>query len=226
MRVGSDRIGSESHSCVETADLFPLLRSPSGKPRFLAKYEHIDCGSGHGIEYAAYDWDSTVPFYQENLRTALHRKGVMPREDVEPTIWNFKTSGRTISLPYCWHSAVDSWAAAHLCSVDAYDLSGDDMRFLSTRTNFPDLETIAHAVLHAQAKDISSARGYCADLKTATSLVQLMPASYIFASGDLKTTPVADNKETVALSTSDSTLKFELVTMQGRWLIANFVVEH
>jgi hypothetical protein len=163
--------------------------------------------------------------FTANLQTILHREGVMPRETVDPAIWKFTTSGTTVTLPYCWHSAVDGSAAALLCSVDSYDMSRDEIRFLNTRTNYPDLETVAQAIKHAQARDPLAVRGYCATAEAATALVQFMPASYIFASEGLKTIPGTDNKETVALSTNDFTLKFELMKMQGRWLVSHFTIE-
>jgi hypothetical protein len=223
LRVGSDPV--QPRSCVNSSDIFPLQRGPSGKPRFLAKYEHIDCGSGHGVEYAAFEWDAKQTFYYENVQMVMHRERVWPREDVDPSIWNFKTNGAVITIPYCWHSAVDSWAAAHLCSVDSYDVSGDTLRFVGTKTNYPDLETVALVAKHGQARDEVAVRGYCADDKVAMALVQIMPASHIFAVEGLKTTPTGVGKENVALSTNDFTLSFDLVKAQERWVVSRFTIE-
>jgi hypothetical protein len=222
IRVGSDPV--TRRSCVNTADIFPLQRSPSGTPRFLAKYEHIDCGSGHGVEYVAFQWDAKWPFYYENLEMILRREGVLPRENVDPSIWSFRTTGTTITLPYCWHSAVDSWAAAHMCNVDSYDVSGDQIRFIGTRSNYPDLETVAMVIKHAQSRDSFALRGYCVDPQAVTMVVQLVPASFIFAVDGLETIPTGDGKETVELSTNDSTLTFDLVQVQGRWLLSRFAI--
>jgi len=120
--------------------------------------------------------------------------------------------------------AVDSWAAAHLCSTDSYDVSGDSVRFIGTKTNYPDLETVALVIKHGQARDTLALRGYCADDNVATAVVQLMPASYIFAVEGLKTTPTGDGKDTVALSTNDFTLTFDLMTTRERWLVSRFTV--
>ena len=159
MRIGeNDPAVFDPRDCIWKVDVFPLQRSPSGKPRFLAKYENIACGSGWSVGYVAYDWDG-----MKELRMILHRDGVMPREDVDPAIWKFTTSGATITLPYCWHSAVDSRAAAHLCSIDSYDVTADDVRFIGTRTNYPDLEVIAKVIKYAQERDDLDVRAYCAD---------------------------------------------------------------
>jgi hypothetical protein len=88
-----------------------------------------------------------------------------------------------------------------------------------------DFETVAQANKHAQAKEVLALRGYCVDADTAIAIVQVMPASYIFAVEGLRTTPTGKDKETVALSTNEVQLTFDLVKVQGRWLVSGFMAE-
>ena len=82
-------------------------------------------------------------------------------------------------LPYCEDSAVDLYVDALLCSVDTYDLSGDIVRFISSETNRPDLETVAKVVQYADARDYESVLAYSASSQVARQMVAEMPPGVV-----------------------------------------------
>ena len=231
-QVGTDSFRWEEHVSDEQLAIFPLERGPSNEPRFLARFEHVSCGDGQeGIDYAAYQWDSS---WTGNLQTILHQAGVLSGEgmfdEVESpgsqakhitvsAIGKLEASGKSISLPYCWHSAVDTYVWATLCSVDTYDLSADRVRFIGRSTNRPDLETVARAIEYAQARDLAAILAYTADGKIAVSLVQDIPPE-VFCSSLTLSHP-APNKEEIEMEDGRA-FKFEVAKFQGRWVVTEF----
>lgn len=59
-------------------DLVPLSQSPSGKPRFLARFRFVVCGSGVGMAYYAYQWD---PQTVEQLEEIIQLEGDVSQFD-------------------------------------------------------------------------------------------------------------------------------------------------
>jgi len=231
-QVGTDSFRWAEHVSDERLTIFPLERGPFNEPRFLARFEHVSCGDGQtGIDYTAYQWDSS---WTGNLQTIVRQAGVLSGEGMfdeiqspgsqakhitVPAIGKLETSGKVISLPYCWFSAVDTYVQATLCSVDTYDLSGDTVRFVGRRTNRPDLETIARAIEYAQARDLSATLAYSADPKVAASLVQEIPPKLFCSS--LTLSHIAPNKERIEME-DDRALRFEIAERQGRWVVTGF----
>lgn len=233
-QIDIDRFRSrERHGFDEKLEIYPLMSGPSGKPRFLSKFEESAClGDGStSIDYTAFEWN---PVSIGRLNVILHQKGVRsgegmfdeaqspgtsPKHIEVPDIGELETSEKIISLPYCWHSAVDTYVRATLCSVDAYDVSGEDVRFVSRTTNRPDLETIARVIQFAQARELPAIIGYTADAKIAASLIAQIP-EYVFSSGVLVTQTGPDREEVQVVD--GVILKFGLIKLRGRWLIDSF----
>ncbi len=218
-QVKTDRYRWEEQVAAEEFRLHPLLRGASGKARFLSEFHHIGCGGGQpAVDYTAYEWD---PSGTGDLRAVLHREGV-ESGITEPAIGRLETTGGVITLPYCWRSAVDDgsvWAA--LCSVDTYDISGDEARFIGTRTNRPDLEAVARVIQHAQLRDYRAVLAYSGSQRVARSLVELMPPNV--HSAGVNVTPLGPGKEAVELS-DDLQIKFVLESRDGQWLVVDFAV--
>jgi hypothetical protein len=67
-----------------------------------------------------------------------------------------------ITIPYCWFSAIDTWDNPSMCAADIYDLSHDDVRFVSRAVNRPDLLPIAKALEYVSKHDYPAVLAYCA----------------------------------------------------------------
>lgn len=157
-RVGIDDVRFGRHSATQTLELYALDRGPSGRPRFLVKIEQIDCGSGWGVEYSAYEWDPTESFSTgSNLHEVISRKGIALQK-ADRVQFRLNTFGKTIELPYCWYSVMDTSGVPDLCTIDRYDVSGDNVRFVNSTTNQPDLETVSRVIEYAQKKDLPPPR--------------------------------------------------------------------
>jgi hypothetical protein len=217
-RVGGDDERWGEHNSDESVELYELARGPSKLPRFLSKSSHVSCGDGQtGIEYVGYEWN---PSSTGDLHEVLSRKGAVSGE-VFPVIGKLETKGPKITLPYCWWSAIDSSVWATLCSVDTYDLSGDYVRFLSTSTNRPDLETVAKVIEYAQARDLRAVMSYSASQTVANKLVELMPP-FVFNAGGFYSEPARD-RETIDIEDGEH-LRFALERRNGRWLVVQFAL--
>jgi hypothetical protein len=128
------------------------------------------------------------------------------------------TTGKTIQLPYCFFSAVDTWDNPTLCAADSFDLSGDDPRFIGRIYNSPDLVVVNNAIQHAQARDYLALRGYCAFDAVARKLVREMPP-YLFAEA-LETHKANPTREKVVFN--EGAVYFNLVKRQGEWRLESF----
>jgi hypothetical protein len=159
--VGSDEEGlADGQAPRSTLSLFALHRAPSGNARFLAIFGHIGCAGSTGIAYDAREWD---PEGMPDLAQIIKQSGSFGLEDVRgfPRIGHLKTDGPRVTLPYCWFSPIDTWDNPSLCAVDAYDLSGDDVKFISRVYNRPDLLPVAKAIEYAQQHDYAALLAYC-----------------------------------------------------------------
>jgi hypothetical protein len=218
VRVESDENRWAEHNSNENMEVYPLERGPSKLARFLAKSSHVSCGDGQtGVEYVGYEWN---PAWTGTIAKVLRRKGAVSGE-IFPAIGKLQTTGSRITLPYCWWSAVDSSVWATLCSVDTYDVSGDQVRFMGTETNRPDLETVAKVIEYSQNRDFQAVLAYSASESVAKTLVALMPPSVYNAGGNLE--PPVGNLQTVDLENSDH-LRFVLEKRGGRWVVVRFML--
>jgi len=227
-----DSFRAEPAQTYEQLELFPLERGPAKRARFLAVSSYAGCGSGVGISYHAYEWD---PQDYGDLSEFIKIEGSVSQE--EPTdsrlperwrpdafnpIGELRTTGPLITLPYCWHSAIDTWNNPSLCAVDSYDLSGDRVRFASTAYNRPDLVPIAKAIQYAQARDYPAVRAYCASPDVARQIVgNVQP--YVFGEA-IEVKRIGALKERVELGYRQSCL-FEVEKRGTRWLVVSFQMD-
>lgn len=205
----------------QRVEVYSIQRGPSELARFLSRSDEISCGDGiTGLAWRAYEWNAAGT---GSLETVLERTGVEKRDDDPPyqAIGKLQTTGARITLPYCEDSAVDLYVDALLCSVDTYDLSGNDVRFLSTETNRPDLETVAKAVQYADARDYEAVRAYSASPQVARKMVEEMPPG-IYGNGSGEDyPPIRGDRQTIDIGG----LHFALEKRDGRWLVTQFTLD-
>jgi hypothetical protein len=217
-QVGEDDFRWDAPHADQQMVVYPLQRGPSGLARFLARFSQISCGDGiTGIGYDAYQWNPTSV---GSLDLILERKGAASRGDFPKygTIGKLVTSGPRITLPYCEWSALDMTPDALLCSVDTYDVSGNVVRFVSTQTNRPDLETVAKAIRYAEDRDYRAVLAYSASPAVARKMVDLMPpAVYGNASGE-DYPPIRGNTQAIDIEG----LHFALEKRDQEWVITQF----
>jgi hypothetical protein len=200
--------------------LHPLQRGPAGRPRFLANFTVFGCAGSYGGQYDAEEWNpdgfgSLVQIIQQDAAWGL------VIDDPLAGIGTLKTDGPTVTLPYCWFSAIDWWDNPTLCAVDSYDLSGDSVRFIGRVSNQPDLLAVAKAIEYARAHDVPALAGYCVSDDVANDLARDMPAR-VFGVG-LQVTAEGDGRERVELE-SFAVYRFEVERVGKRWLVASFRV--
>ncbi len=135
-----------------------------------------------------------------------------------PTIGKLRTDGPVIDLPYCWWSAIDTWDNPSMCAVDRYDLSGNEVRFISRRVNRPDLLPIAKAAKYAEDRDIPAVRAYCASDAVARRLVESAPNRLFEV--DVKVKP--HGAEHKLVYEDGGGYRFIVVKRGDRWLIEDF----
>ena len=133
----------------------------------------------------------------------------------------FRSEDALITLPFCWFSPIDTWDNPSMCAVDTYNVSGDQVRFVSRAVNRPDLLPIAKVIEHAEHRDYPAVLAYCASAEVAQKLVADIPPS-LFAE-DLRVTRVSDAKQQVQLG--PNSYRFEVEKRNGRWLIVSFSEE-
>jgi len=217
--VDSDYEFSNDAVPETSLDLYALHRGPSGKARFLAEVTGGGCaGFNIGVTYDAREWDPTG---YGHVKQIIDQSGSlrMSDEDSEfPSIGKLQTRGPAITLPYCWFSAIDTWHHATLCAVDTYDLSGNQVKFLSREYNRPDLLPIATTIEYAQKRDYPAVRAYCASDDVAHSLVRDIPP--FFFAMDLQVTRTGEGKEHVEMA--ESKYRFDVEKRGGRWLVVAF----
>jgi hypothetical protein len=202
----------------EELEISSLYEGPARRARFLAHYTFEGCGDvPRGIAYKGYEWE---PAWTGKMRLILDREGTLSGA-LYPTIGEMHISGKRITLPYCWWSAVDESVWASLCSVDEYDFSDDLVKFLGTQTNRPDLEAVARAIEYGERRDVSALLGYAIDARAANEIAENMPA-YVYP--DVVTvTQISDVRETITLG-DGPVLHFTLIKRGDQWLIESLVV--
>ncbi len=217
--VGSDDVSVEQESARSLIDLFELHRGPSGNARFLARIEPFGCAGSIGVVYNAVEWN---PERIGRLEQIIHQEGSLGLDDnVEgfPQIGELRTESSLIALPYCWFSAIDTWDNPSLCAVDAYDLSGDNVKFQSRAYNRPDLVPVAKAIGYAQVRDFAAARGYCASSEIADRLVRELPPH--FYAEEIQANSIGIGRERVELGDGPA-FWFEVEERQGNWVVVDF----
>ncbi len=218
-QVGWDAISEEHPSSYSSADVYPLHRGPSGRPRFLVSYVYSGCAGSSGTVYDAREWRGK----EGVLDQILKQDGATGVEDARGAfapIGTLRTTGPTLTLPYCWFSAIDTWDNPSLCAVDTYDLSGDAVRFRSRAYNRPDLAAIQRAVEYAEKHDYPAVRGYCTSSAVARRLVQ-QPPSLIGDGAPPHVYKTGRGKERIVLGASP-TAQFDLVRHSYGWILASF----
>ena len=218
-QAGEDDFRWEEPRADQEMAVYPLERGPSHLARFLAKFSQISCGDGiTGVVYDGYEWN---PASVGSLDAILERKGAASRGDYAPKygpIGKLETSGLIITLPYCEWSAVDLDVDALLCSVDTYNVSGDVVRFVSTQTNRPDLETVAKAIQYSEGRDYRAVLAYSASPAVARKMVELMPPGVYGNASAEDYPPIRGNTQTIDIDD----LHFVLEKRNDEWFIAQF----
>jgi hypothetical protein len=220
-QVGEDEFRWQQVDSDQEMEVHPLERGPSRQARFLAKSSHISCGDGiTGLDYSAWEWN---PASIGSLEQLIGRKGAASRGDYPEygPVGPLETNGSKIGLPYCEWSAVDLDVDALLCSIDTYDISGDAVRFLGTRTNRPDLETVAKAIQYADDRDYRAVLAFSASPTVARRLVALMPPSITANINGGIYPPLRGNHETIDIGG----LHFALEKRNGLWIVLRFTVD-
>jgi hypothetical protein len=212
--ISSVELGSRASDI----DLFPLHRGPSGRARFLAKVWLSGCAGSIGENYYGYEWSAEAGQLAAQIIKIEGAEGLDGTESKH--VGKLTTTGRTIQLPYCFFSAVDTWDNPTLCAADSFDMSGDKPRFVGRIYNSPDLVTVNNVIRHAQAHDYVALRGYCVSDAVARRLTREIPP-YLFA--DLvETAKSGPSRERVVLA--DGAIYFDLVRGGGQWRLANFKI--
>lgn len=216
--IGSDGLdfGNVTRNQI---DLYPLHRGPSGHPRFLAKILSSGCAGSLGLEYNSWEWDGQDRDY---LSTGLSISGSLGLDDKVPgfpQIGNLRTSGTTITLPWCWFSPIDTWDNPSLCAEDTWDASGDGLIFRSRRWNRPDLLPIAKAMEFASHEDYPAVRAYCANDVVARKLIH--DGTDSLGGAGIQVVQIGPGRERVSTDDDPGSF-FEVVREGGRWVVADY----
>ncbi|HEX7758727.1 MAG TPA: hypothetical protein VF459_04445 [Caulobacteraceae bacterium] len=199
-------------------DFFPLHRGPSGRARFLARVWRSGCAGSIGEAYYGYEWS---PEAGQLATQIIKIEGAEGLDDAaSKRVGKLSTTGKTIQLPYCFFSAVDTWDNPTLCAADLFDLSGDEPHFVGRIYNSPDLVVVNNAIQHAQARDYLGLRGYCVSGTVARKLVREIPP-YLFADV-LETFKASPTREKVVLD--EGAVYFNLVKRRGEWRLESFKI--
>jgi hypothetical protein len=220
-QVGEDDFRWQEPKGDQQIAVHSIRRGPSGLARFLSRSDEVSCGDGiTGLTWEAYEWN---PAGIGSFETVIERTGVEKRDDSPPyrAIGTLQTTGPMLTLPYCEDSAVDLYVDALLCSVDTYDLSGDAIRFVSTETNRPDLETVAKVVQYADARDYEAVLAYSASVQVARQMVAEMPAGVVSNASGEDYPPIRGDHQTIDIEG----LRFELEKHAGRWVVTRFTLD-
>jgi hypothetical protein len=198
-------------------EIHPIYRGPDHNARFLAKFTYGGCAGSYAVGYEAMEWN---PSDTGSLDTIIEQKGAFGLGDEEPfaQIGKLNTSSKLLTLPYCWFSGIDSWDNPSMCAVDTYDLSADNVRFVSRRYNRPDLLPIAKAFEYAQQHDYPAALAYCSSPLIARKLVSEVPTQ--FFADDLRVKSLGPFKKKVEMSG----YHFTVEKRNERWLITSFSI--
>lgn len=198
--------------------LFSLHRSSAGNARFLASITRSGCAGSTGISYDAREWN---PARYGSLEQIIKQDGSFGMGDNVPgfpQLGKLRTQGKLISLPYCWFSALDRWDNPSLCAVDTYDLSDNNVRFVSRIYNRPDLVPIAKAIQYAQQHDYRAVLSYCASAQVARHLVR--DISPVVFPEDLQVKSTGPGRERVKFS--EGGYRFSLEKRAGVRIIVDF----
>ena len=200
--------------------LYPLRRGPSGKARFLARSTMGGCAGSFGVSYDALEWNPENGGTAERIIAVNGALGLDDEVKGFPPTDKLRTDGTIIALPYCWWSAIDTWDNPSMCAVDEYDISGDEVRFISRRVNRPDLLPIARAAEYAEKRDFPAVRAYCMSDAVARQLVASAP--HRFFEVEVKVKQLGAGREMVYEETDS--YRFVVEKRGDRWLIARFDV--
>jgi hypothetical protein len=233
-QVGNDAFRTGAHRSEEKLDLTRLEPSPSRRARFFAQFSQVGCGgTPTEVDYRGYQWN---PADTGNLKTVLHQSGVIagagafdelaspnaqPQHVTASVDGTVQITAKTVVLPYCRPSAVETHGGPVLCDVDTYDVSGEDIRFVSRTTNRPDLDAIAKLIEYAQGRDVLAASAYTADPKVAHDAMQQIPTDIAIES--IRVMHASPTKETVHMQ-DGLDLTFDLAKIRGRWLVTAFTI--
>jgi hypothetical protein len=207
------------HSRFESLQLSPLWRGPSGNPRFLEVKHFSDCMAGMTLDYIAngYEWR---PGELDAFRI-IAKKSSFSEEGPK---WKFDTSGKIITIPYCWSGHLLLNVDATICSVDTYDLSGDAVRYVRTENDPEDLAVVAKVIKYAQAHELRALSVYCTSSQVARLVLQTMPpGSIVF---DVGFSRKRTGPDVELLDFQDGwEMKFTLKKLNGLWLVSDFELE-
>lgn len=227
--VGSDSVFLQREVPDLWLDLYPLRSSRSGRPRFLARFGISGCAGSYAIEYDVEQWS---PDPGVGLEQILQQEGAVGLDDRTfgrptpkepfPLVGELQTTGPLLKLPYCWFSALDTWDDPSLCALDSYDLSGDEIRFISRVYNRPDLVPIAKAIEYAEKRDLPAVRGYCASDAVARKMVSFV--AYGTGAEDLQVRKTGPGRESVAFG-GDPTYRFDVERRGRSWVVSAFHTE-
>lgn len=215
-QVGSDEASLADYPAGSELELFPLHRGPSGNARFLAKLEYTGCAGSIGVEYDAREWD---PKGFGSLEQIIKQSGSFGLDDSVPDfpqVGSLRTEGSLITLPYCEFSAIDTWDNPSLCAVDTYDLSADEVQFLSRAYNRPELVPIAKVIEFAQQHDYAAVLAYCASTEVARNLVRAVPPH--FFAEDVRAVQTENGQKQVELGA----YRFSVEERGDGWLVVAF----
>src|ERR1041384_545746 len=138
-----------------------------------------------------------------------------------PPIGEFQPKGTLITLPYCWHTAIDTRNNPSLCAVETYDISGDQEQFAGIRFNRPDLLPIVRSIEYAQAHDYPAALAYCGSAEIAARIVRDMPPYLTGGVISLKISRLNPSRKRIELG-ENPTFRFEVENRGDRWLVVAF----
>lgn len=201
---------------ASTIDMFPLHRGPRGRVRFLARVMKAGCAGSFGEAYYGYEWSADAGQLAKQIIKIEGAEGL--DDAASKHVGKFSTTGKTIQLPYCFFSAVDTWDDPTLCAADSFDLSGDNALFTGRIYNAPDLVVVNSAIQHAQARDELALRGYCASDAVARKLIREIP---LFLGAEvLERSKTGPAREKIVLN--EGSTYFNLIRRRGEWRLESF----
>ncbi len=196
----------------------PVHSGPSGRPRFLVRSTDGGCAGSYGISYQVLQWNPAFGGSADKVIDIEGALGLDEKAPGFPQIVKLHTDGPMIDVPYCWWTPIDTWDNPSMCAVDRYDLSGDDVRFVSRRVNRPDLLPVAQALAYANKRDFGAVRGYCTTDAVARRLVESVPGRVFEV--EVKTKGIGAGRELVF--EDGESYRFTVEKHGGRWLVAAF----
>ncbi len=223
-----DHLFKPGEGMLDWLELTPLERGPARNPRFLAEFGTLGCGNGQAVGYYAYEWN---PQSEEALDEFIKLEGNPSQpglttdkpEEEFPAVGEPQTHGPLLSLPYCWHSPLDTWDHPNLCAVNSYDISGDRVHFTGTVFSRPDLVPIARVIEHAQARDYPAVLAYCGSPTVAQLIVRDIPP-YLSGVAGLEIKRASASRKRVEIG-MDHIFQFDVEQRVDRWLVVGFAVK-